>query len=97
MTIGVSKITLNRTSATMNPAENLKLSAAITPEILQPKINWSSSNCDVAFVDGNGMVTALAEGTAEITAEYEGKTASANIEVVKTDAEQNGGKCDRRF
>lgn len=90
VTIGVSKITLNRTSATMNPAENLKLSAAITPEILQPKINWSSSNCDVAFVDGNGMVTALAEGTAEITAEYEGKTASANIEVVKTDAEQNG-------
>jgi len=44
-------------------------------------INWTSSSANVASVDGNGVVTGVAAGTATITAASEGKTATASITV----------------
>ena len=45
---------------------------------------WSSSNENVATVDGKGMVEALNEGKAVITATADGKTASCTITVIKS-------------
>lgn len=43
---------------------------------------FESSNPDVATVDTNGIVTAVALGTAEISANYQGKKASQTVQVV---------------
>lgn len=45
-------------------------------------IEWSSSNRDIATVDENGIVTALKEGNATITAEVNGLSDSIDIKVV---------------
>jgi hypothetical protein len=42
---------------------------------------WTSSNASVATVDGSGLVTALASGTATITATTEGKSGTSVITV----------------
>lgn len=44
-------------------------------------VTWSSGATTVANVDGNGLVTAVAPGTASITATSEGKTGSAQFSV----------------
>lgn len=85
----VSKLTLNKTSATLNPGDTLKPSVTIVPGGLNLQVSWSSSNSEVAVVDENGNITALAEGNAEVVAECGGKTATMQIRVVETDAEKN--------
>ena len=47
-------------------------------------ISWSSSNTSVASVDGNGLATARAAGTASITATSEGVTGSGTFAVSTT-------------
>ncbi len=42
---------------------------------------WSSTNASVATISAQGLVTAVAPGTATITAAVEGKTASATVTV----------------
>lgn len=44
-------------------------------------VTWSSSNTSVATVSNTGLVSALAAGTAQITATSEGKSGSASITV----------------
>jgi trimeric autotransporter adhesin len=46
-------------------------------------MTWSSSNSGVATVDGTGVVTAVAAGTAGITASSEGKSGTANLTVTR--------------
>ena len=67
--IPVSKIELNETAIRLKPAETFQLEAVITPSDAtynHPK--WVSSDTKVATVE-NGKVTAVAPGTANITAE----------------------------
>jgi len=46
-----------------------QLHAQVLPAtLINPYVNWSSSNAGIAAVDANGLVTAKAAGTAEITA-----------------------------
>ena len=67
--IYVQSITLNRTSMTIGKGEAWQLSADISPEdAFDKSITWCSSNCWVADVDSNGIVTGKAVGTAEIYA-----------------------------
>lgn len=88
--ISISKIVLNRTNATMNPGDTLRLSVTTVPEIENPNITWTNSNPDIADIDDKGNITALAEGYDEITAECDGKKAVITINVAKTDADING-------
>ncbi|MEQ2454920.1 S-layer homology domain-containing protein [Flavonifractor hominis] len=71
--VPVTGVTLNQSSMTLyyNDSTQNKgtLTATITPDDATDKtVTWSSSNPTVASVDENGTVTALAAGTATITA-----------------------------
>lgn len=55
---------------------------ATQPNTDMSNVTWSTSNDKVATVK-NGLVTAVGEGTATITATYEGQTATKEIKVSK--------------
>ena len=62
-------VTLNITNATLQVGETLGIIATVFPEDATNKdIEWLSSDANVASVDGDGMVTALAPGVCSITA-----------------------------
>ncbi|MDD9267226.1 S-layer homology domain-containing protein [Paenibacillus sp. GCM10023248] len=62
-------ISLNKTSSKMLVGMSEQLTAAILPEdTTNQKIIWSTSNAKVATVNSQGLVTAIGEGTAKITA-----------------------------
>lgn len=66
--IPVSSVTLNYTSTTLYEGESINLVASVSPSNAANKtVYWSSSNSDVASVDG-GYVTAHSSGTTYITA-----------------------------
>ena len=80
----VTGITLDRKSYIMMPGETIQLNAAISPEDATEKgVSWRSSREQVAGVNETGLVTAIAAGTAVITAETfdGGLTASCTITV----------------
>lgn len=65
----VESITLNETEATLNEGQTVQLTATISPEVTDNKtLEWVSSDEAVATVDQTGLVTAIADGTATITA-----------------------------
>ena len=71
----VTKITLSKTTLTLDARETAALSATVTPTAATIKtVQWSSSNEAVATVDENGVVTAVGKGTAKITATAEDGT-----------------------
>ena len=80
-----TSVTLNRTSASVNPGETVQLVATVLPENATNKtVTWSSSNTTVATVDSNGKVTGKTTGSCTITcttADGSGKTATCAITV----------------
>jgi hypothetical protein len=67
--IPVSEISLNKTEATLERQSTLQLTATVLPEDSRnTTLSWTSDNEEVATVDENGLVTAVGEGTATITA-----------------------------
>lgn len=81
--VKVSSITLSQTSLTMtSKGQTASLAATVTPDNAANKnITWSSSNSSVATVV-DGTVTAVANGTADITATAaDGGGASAKCSV----------------
>lgn len=65
----VSGISISRTSLNMYKNKTYTLSATISPSNATYKdIKWSSSNSKIVKVDKNGKLTAVAAGTATITA-----------------------------
>ncbi len=66
--VHVSSVSLNVTEKSLTVGENLQLTATVLPENATDKsVTYSSSNEDVASVSSNGLVSALSEGTANIT------------------------------
>ena len=54
---------------TLEPRQTLQLTATVTPaNAVVRDVTWASSNTSVATVNANGLVTAVANGTATITA-----------------------------
>ncbi|SHO52085.1 Ig-like domain-containing protein [Anaerocolumna xylanovorans] len=68
--VTVKSITLNKTKAEITLDDTLTLSALVVPANAGDRdISWSSSDEDVAFVDDEGTVFPMDEGTAIITAQ----------------------------
>ena len=71
-----TKLTVTPTAKTINEGAKLTLSVAMEPKTVTSKeLVWSSSNTKVATVDQNGVVTAVAKGTATITVKSKTNTA----------------------
>ena len=76
-TVDVTGVTLNKESTTLTVGAEETLTATVAPEGATNKnVTWSSSNTDVATVDANGKVTAVAAGKANITASATNGTAN---------------------
>ena len=84
--IKVERIDLNKTSLAFVIGENDTLTATVYPSNATNKnVSWASDNTGVATVDSNGKVTALAAGTATITATAaDGSGISASCKVTVT-------------
>ena len=80
-------VTLNKTSATLNTGQTLQLSATVAPSNATDKsVSWTTSNSSVASVNSNGLVTAIASGTATISVTAKDgseKSASCSVTVIE--------------
>ena len=94
-TVDVTGVTLSQTEATLNVDETLTLTATVAPDEATDKtVTWTSSDPTVATV-ADGVVTAVAAGTATITATAtngtddtaDDKTATCTITVTDPDQE----------
>ena len=79
----VTSVSLDKTALSLSVGSSAVLTASVTPENATNKtITWSSGNSSVATVK-DGKVTAVAPGTAVITAaSYNGKTAKCTVTVL---------------
>ena len=67
-TIGVTDITLDKTSISLVVGSSETLTPSITPDNAKNKtVLWNSSNTAIATVSSNGIVTAVAPGSVTIT------------------------------
>ncbi len=96
--IPVTKITLDSTSETLTVGDDTTLIATVTPDdAFDASVQWSTNNANVATVT-DGTVTAVAAGTAEITAtakDGSGARATCRITVLAKatqDSDQKGDK-----
>lgn len=65
----VTGITLDKSTLALTPGKTATLAAAVAPQTAANKeVRWTSSNTGVVTVDATGKVTAVANGTAVITA-----------------------------
>lgn len=91
-------ITLNQTELSMLKGGTTQLTATVGPEyITDDSVTWSSSDEAVVTVDANGIVTAVGDGTASITATTVANgtsgdklTASCNVTVETLEVGLNG-------
>ena len=72
------RITVDPSSWTMEAGDKKTLTATVWPASTggSGSISWTSSNNSVATVDGNGKVTAVGVGSANITASYGGSVSA---------------------
>ena len=66
--VTVTAITLDKATLAIQQGESGKLNASVTPANSTEALTWTSSNKNVATVAADGTVTAVAPGTAVITA-----------------------------
>lgn len=83
--VPATSIKLDADSKTISVGDKAKLTATVTPADSTDKVVWKSSAEKVATVDENGNVTALAVGTADITATAGtvSATCTVTVEAVK--------------
>ena len=80
--VALTNISLNTTNVSLNVGGTSTLSVAYNPSNTTDSktVTWKSSNTSVATVS-NGKITAVAPGTATITATCGGKTATCTVTV----------------
>ena len=78
-----TSITLDKTEVELEATQTATLVATVLPELTTNKaVTWASSNDEVAIVDENGVVTAIAVGETTITATTnDGSNLSASCKV----------------
>ena len=80
--VPVANVTLDHTVLALFPGDTTTLTATVEPDTATDKtVTWESSDPNVATVDQSGKVTAVAQGTATITATAGGKTATCTVTV----------------
>ena len=82
--VPVTGVTLSQTAVTLDIDQSITLKATVAPENATNKaVTWASDKTDIATVDANGKVTAVAAGTANITVTTAdgGKTATCTVTV----------------
>lgn len=81
----VASVTVAPATSTIEAGGTVQLSATLKDAsgntLSGRTVTWSSGDTAIATVDGNGKVTAVAPGTATITANSEGKSGSASVTV----------------
>jgi uncharacterized protein YjdB len=78
--VAVTGVTLNKRSTEIIVGNNETLTATVAPDDATDKtVTWTTSDESIATVDENGKVTAVAEGTATITAIAGDKTATCTV------------------
>jgi uncharacterized protein YjdB len=81
----VSKVVVTPSQVDAAPGAQKQLTATALDAAQNPlagrAVTWSTSNAEVAKVDANGNVSAMAAGTATITATSEGKSGAATVTV----------------
>ena len=79
--IPLNSITINMPDFDLGIGETQQLGIFIEPEDTTDDLNieWSSSDPEIVKVDENGLVTAVSEGTATITAKIGDKEASVKV------------------
>lgn len=83
--VAVTEVLLDKSSVTMKVGDIFVLNATVQPENVSDKtITWSSSAPSVVKVE-NGKLTALAEGSATITAKCGEKSAFCTVTVQKAE------------
>ncbi|MBT1712157.1 Ig-like domain-containing protein [Fulvivirgaceae bacterium PWU5] len=83
--IAVASISLDITTKTLSPGEEFDLTATITPSnAVNKDVDWSTSDANVATVDADGHVVAVAKGSATITVKTNdgGKTETCAVVVI---------------
>lgn len=71
-------------STSMDKGTTQQLKAKVSPDDKASQVVWSSSNESVLTVDANGLVTAVGDGTASITATVDGVSATTDAITVTT-------------
>lgn len=86
--ISVTGVTLNYTEESIKPKGTLQLIATVQPgDAANRGVKWTSSDTNVATVDGNGLVTCTETATAgskatiTVTTDDGGKTATCDVTV----------------
>lgn len=90
-----SCVTLTPDSKTLTgKGETVQLIATVTPDnAVNKKLTWTTSDSSVATVDENGLVTAVANGTAIITVTTEdGEMTAASTITVNIPSDDNSNK-----
>ncbi|MBO4635222.1 MAG: Ig-like domain-containing protein [Bacteroidales bacterium] len=83
ITTPVESVSLDLTSVTLEEGKTTTLVATINPSDADEKtVEWSTSNASIATV-ANGLITAVSEGEATITAKAGGKEATCKVLVKK--------------
>lgn len=76
-------ISVSPATLTLQEGSTGSFTYKLTPEDAYTKVTWSSSNESVATVSSSGIVTAVSEGTATITATTDnGLSASGSVEII---------------
>ena len=81
----VASVSVSPASASLLPTQTAQLTATLLDSIgtvlTGRTVTWSSSSSGVATVNGSGLVTAVAVGSATVTAASEGRSASSSVTV----------------
>ena len=80
--VPVESLTISSSSLTLTVGATNQLSVTVKPQTATNKTpQWSTSSAEIATVNASGLVTAVAVGTATITASIGSKTATCTVTV----------------
>ena len=84
--VSVTKVTLNKSSLSIEKGSTYQLKATVSPTNATNKtVTWKSNNTSIVTVNSNGLVSAKGIGSATITATVDGVRATVKVNVLGTE------------